>query len=201
MWGRRLRPDDSDSTTTPTERLRPRERGSQAQRTYHPLAERSDSTPRFETGQHLFYKGLRRNTPDSCLQLPSLRFPLTTFEEGVQGIVRIRIPVLAFRTRDLPHPVKVETETTVPSEKLGKVEVYLSMLSFGPSPQITYEPKRPPSSTLRLPSSLPLIHCVRTGISTADSAIPIVDTLSFKSKKIDGNYPPISRTAGSETVR
>ncbi|KAG8320411.1 hypothetical protein J6590_069272 [Homalodisca vitripennis] len=63
----------------------------------HPLAERSDSAPRFETGQHLFYKSLRRNTPDSCLQLPSLRFPPSTFEEGVQGIVRIRIPVLAFR--------------------------------------------------------------------------------------------------------
>ncbi|KAG8333424.1 hypothetical protein J6590_000571 [Homalodisca vitripennis] len=127
--------------------------------------------------------------PDSCLQLPSLRFPPSTFEEGVQGIVRIRIPVLAFRTRDLPHSVKVEAETTVPSEKLGKVEVYLSMLSFVPSPQITYEPKRPTSSTLRLPSSLPLIHCVRTGSSTADSAIPIVYTLPLKSKKIDGNYP------------
>ncbi|KAG8304635.1 hypothetical protein J6590_089024 [Homalodisca vitripennis] len=91
-------------------------------------SERSDSAPRFGTGQHLFYKSLRRNTPDSCLQLPSLRFPPSTFEEGVQGIVRIRIPVLAFRTRDLPHSVKVEAETTVPSEKLGKVEVYLSML-------------------------------------------------------------------------
>ncbi|KAG8255553.1 hypothetical protein J6590_089797 [Homalodisca vitripennis] len=35
----------------------------------HPLAERSYSAPRFGTGQHLFYESLRRNTPDSCLQL------------------------------------------------------------------------------------------------------------------------------------
>ncbi|KAG8269725.1 hypothetical protein J6590_101242, partial [Homalodisca vitripennis] len=70
---------------------------------------RSDSAPRFGTGQHLFYKSLRPNTPDSCLQLPSLRFPPSTFEEGVQGIVRIRIPVLAFRTRDLPHSLELES--------------------------------------------------------------------------------------------